>query len=138
MLVVRVEAPLLFANADFVRTQVRALAADVPDLRLVVLDGRSTPSIDVTAAGMLVQLRADLRRMGAELVLADNIGQVRDVLATAEPEGEPPMYPTIEARSRVGATGLSAGRGSGHRRGILVHRERVIRPTPSRRGSLQR
>jgi hypothetical protein len=32
----------------------------------------------------------------AELVLAENIGQVRDVLATAEPEGEPPLYPTIE------------------------------------------
>ena len=77
--------------------QVRDLAAAVPDLRLVVLDGRSTPSIDVTASGMLVQLRADLRRIGAELVLADNIGQVRDVLATAEPEGEPPLYPTIEA-----------------------------------------
>ena len=97
VLVVRVEAPLLFANADFVRMQVRDLAAAVPDLRVVVLDGRSTPSIDVTASGMLIQLRADLRRMGAELVLADNIGQVRDVLATAEPEGEPPLYPTIEA-----------------------------------------
>ena len=35
--------------------------------------------------------------MGAELVLAEDIGQVRDVLASAEPEGEPPLYPTIEA-----------------------------------------
>jgi len=97
VLVVRVEAPLLFANADFVRMHVRDLAADAPDLRLVVLDGRSTPSIDVTASGMLIQLRSDLRRMGAELVLAEDIGQVRDVLAAAEPEGEPPLYPTIEA-----------------------------------------
>ena len=30
-------------------------------------------------------------------MLADHIGQVRDVLAAAEPEGEPPIYPTIEA-----------------------------------------
>lgn len=97
VLVVRVEAPLMFANADFVRTRVRELAADVPSLRLVVLDGRSTPSIDVTAAGMLVQLRSDIQRLGAELVLAEDIGQVRDVLATAEPHGEPPVYPTIEA-----------------------------------------
>ncbi|SDD60068.1 SulP family inorganic anion transporter [Nocardioides lianchengensis] len=97
VLVVRVEAPLLFANADYVRTRVRALAADVPGLRLVVLDGRSTPSVDVTAAQMLVQLRSDLRRDGAELALAEDIGQVRDVLATAEPEGEPPLHPTIEA-----------------------------------------
>jgi hypothetical protein len=47
---------------------------------LVVLDGSSSPSIDVTAAGMLTQLRADVRRLGGELVLSDNIGQVRDVL----------------------------------------------------------
>ena len=97
VLVVRVEAPLLFANADFVRMRVRDLASEVPELRVVVLDGRSTPSIDVTASGMLVLLRADLRRMGAELVLAEDIGQVRDVLASAEPEGEPLLYPTIEA-----------------------------------------
>ena len=97
VLVVRVEAPLLFANADFVRMRVRDLASEVPELRVVVLDGRSTPSIDVTASGMLVLLRADLRRMGAELVLAEDIGQVRDVLASAGPEGEPPLYATIEA-----------------------------------------
>ena len=62
VLVVRVEAPLMFANAEFVRSRVRELAAEVDDLRLVVMDGQTTPSIDVTAAGMLVQLRADLRR----------------------------------------------------------------------------
>ena len=86
----------MFANAEFVRTRIRTLAAEVADLRLVVLDGQTTPSIDVTAAGMLVQLRADLRRSGAELALANDVGQVRDVLETAEPDGEPPMSPTIE------------------------------------------
>ena len=96
VLVVRVEAPLLFANADYVRTRIRELAADVDDLRLVVLDGHSTPSIDVTASQMLVQLRVDVRRMGAELVLANDIGQVRDVLATAEPDGEPTIHTSIE------------------------------------------
>lgn len=97
VLVVRVEAPLVFANADVVRERVRTLAADVEELRLVVLDGRATPSIDVTAAAMLVQLRADVRRLGAELVLAEDVGQVRDVLASAEPDGEPPIYRSIEA-----------------------------------------
>jgi MFS superfamily sulfate permease-like transporter len=92
---------------------VRDLAADVPDLRLVVLDGRSTPSIDVTASGMLVQLRSDLRRMGAELALAEDIGQVRDVLAAAEPEGEPPLYPTIEAALAAVPPGPSPFTGNG-------------------------
>lgn len=97
VLVVRVEASLLFANADYVRERVRELATDVPDLRLVVLDGRSTPSIDVTATAMLTQLRGDLRRLGADLALAGDVGQVRDVLTAAAEEGEPLMYPTVEA-----------------------------------------
>ena len=113
VLVVRVEAPLLFANADFVRLHVRDLAAGVPDLRLVVLDGRSTPSIDVTAAGMLIQLRSDLRRIGAELVLAEDIGQVRDVLAAAEPEGEPPLYPTIDSALAAVPPGRPRSPGTG-------------------------
>lgn len=97
VLVVRVEASLLFANADYVRERVRELAEDVPDLRLVVLDGRATPSIDVTATAMLTQLRADLRRLGADLALAGDVGQVRDVLAEAAEEGQPLVYPTVEA-----------------------------------------
>lgn len=109
VLVVRVEAPLMFANADYVRTRVRELAGAVADLRLVVLDGRTTPSVDVTAADMLGQLRGDLRRTGAELVLAENVGQVRDLLATAG-DGEPVALPSIEAA-------------------LNLHRERV-RPEP--------
>ena len=111
VLVVRVEAPLSFANADHVREQIRALAmaADDPP-RLVVFDGRSTPSMDVTAAAMLVQLRADLRRGGAELVLANDVGQVRDVLASAEPEGEPLIYSNIEDAIRSSPGGAPGGR----------------------------
>ena len=87
----------MFTNSDVVRDQVRDLVADAdPRPTVVVLDGRTTPSIDVTAAAMLVLLRQDLRRLGAELVMADDIGQVRDVLTVAEPDGEPPMYVTIE------------------------------------------
>ena len=97
LLVVRVEAPLLFTNADVVREQIRALVTTAtPRPDLVVLDGRTTPSIDVTAAAMLVQLRQDLRRLGTELVMADNVGQVRDILEVAEPEDEPPIFVTID------------------------------------------
>ena len=110
VLVVRVEAPLSFANADHVREQIRALAAAEPEHpRLVVFDGRSTPSMDVTAAAMLVQLRGDLRRDGAELVLANDVGQVRDVLASAEPEGEPLVYANIEDAIRSSPRGAGGG-----------------------------
>ena len=97
VLVVRVEAPLLFTNADVVREQVRSLVtSSTPRPGLVVLDGRTTPSIDVTAAAMLVQLRQDLRRLGSDLVMADNVGQVRDILEVAEPGDEPPIFVTID------------------------------------------
>ncbi len=97
ILAVRVEAPLHFTNADVVREHIRALVSESsPRPRVVILDGRTTPSIDVTAAAMLVLLRQDLRRLDSDLVLADDVGQVRDVLAVAEPDDEPPMYVTIE------------------------------------------
>ena len=95
-LVVRVEAPLLFANADYVRERVRDLAAATARRTDRGAGRPATPSIDVTASAMLVQLRADLRRSGVELVLAEDVGQVRDVLTQAEPEGLPPVYVTIE------------------------------------------
>lgn len=101
VLVVRVEASLLFANADYIRERVRELAADVPDLRLVVLDCRATPSIDVTATAMLAQLRGDLLRDGADLALAGGVGQVRDVLAEASEEDGPTVFPTVEAALAV-------------------------------------
>ena len=97
LLVVRVEAALLFANADYVRSRVRELASASPAPRLVVIDGTATPSIDVTAAQMLADLRRDLRRLDIELVLAGEVGQVRDVLMRVHPGDEPPMHPTIEA-----------------------------------------
>jgi SulP family sulfate permease len=97
VIVVRVEASLSFANADHVREYVRDLvAAATEPVTMVVLDGRTTPSVDVTAAAMLVQLRQDLRRGGADLSLANDVGQVRDVLAKAEPDDEPPIFTSIE------------------------------------------
>ena len=101
VLAVRVEGPLLFANAEYVREGVRELAAGIPGLRLVVLDGRATPSVDVTAAAMLVQLRGDLRREGSDLALAEGIGQVRDVLARIGAEDEPPLFTTLDDAVRA-------------------------------------
>jgi MFS superfamily sulfate permease-like transporter len=120
----------VFSNADFVRTRVRALAAGVPHLRLVVLDGRTTPSIDVTAVQMLTELRADLARDGADLALADDVGQVRDVLRRAAPsvgsgpdDGEPALHATVDDAiaslawtqlpATVAGTGPSADPGPG-------------------------
>jgi sulfate permease, SulP family len=82
--VVRVEAGLMFANADHVRE--RILSAVGPDTRRVVVAGESIPTVDLTAATMLEELAGRLRAQNVELVLAHPICQVRDVLHTAGAE----------------------------------------------------
>ena len=95
IVVLRVEGGLFFANAEAVREQIRRHASS-PGTRGVVLDAETMPFIDVTAASMLAELFDDLRRDGIQLVLARDIGQVRDFLGQM---GEPtaPAYPSVEA-----------------------------------------
>jgi sulfate permease, SulP family len=81
VLVVRVESGLFFANAVHVRDTVRSRLAD--DTRVVVLDAETSPTIDVTATEMLVQLAQDVQRNGAEPRVPHGIGQTRDVLRRA-------------------------------------------------------
>ena len=45
----------------------------------MVIDAETMAAIDVTAVTMLLELAGDLRRDGMELVLARDIGAVRDV-----------------------------------------------------------
>jgi sulfate permease, SulP family len=95
IVVLRLESGLFFANADAVRDVVRAHAAE-PSVRAVVLDAQTIPFVDVTAARMLAQLGGDLEREDVRLVLARDIGQVRDVLRRAEGERLPlSAYPTV-------------------------------------------
>ncbi len=94
VLVVRIEAGLFFGNADHIREQLR-LRAQATKATIVVVDARTTPSIDVSATEMLATLNRDLTRIGATLVLARDVGQVRDILA-AVGEGLPPAYATVD------------------------------------------
>jgi sulfate permease, SulP family len=89
--VVRIEGGLFFANADSIRAHLRDQADDV---RVLVLDAETVPFIDVSAARMLYETARDLEASGVRLVLARDIGQVRDVLRRAE---DAPLrtYPTV-------------------------------------------
>jgi SulP family sulfate permease len=73
-----------------------------------VLDAETVPSIDVTAARMLIDLRADLERDGVELVLARDVGEVRDVLETAD-AGRPSIRTYRTVREAVDAVGHPSG-----------------------------
>ncbi|WP_432937000.1 SulP family inorganic anion transporter [Kribbella sp. CA-253562] len=97
VLVVRVESGLFFANADHVRDRIRSLVS-AGEYRAVVLDAETVPFVDVTAAQMLVELARDLETNGTRLLLARDIGQVRDVLRRAGgDERLTHLYPTVEA-----------------------------------------
>lgn len=64
----------------------------------MIIDAETTPFVDVTAARMLIAAREELRSHGIPLVLARDIGQVRDVLGCITDDGDPiASYPTIDA-----------------------------------------
>ena len=89
--VLRVESGLFFANADHVRTAVQH-AATADHTRAIVLDCETIPFIDVTAARMLNQLTAELKSRGIRLVVARDIGQVRDMLTLTDQASSAPQY----------------------------------------------
>lgn len=96
LLVARVESGLFFANADHVRTRIEQLCDD--RTRLVVLDAETSPTIDVSAAAMLTELRNSLGRRRIDFRIARSIGQFGDELGTAATaDNALAVYPTISA-----------------------------------------
>jgi high affinity sulfate transporter 1 len=95
--VLRVESGLFFGNADFVSTHIRSLST-IPETRAVIIDAETIPFIDVTAVRMLTELAEELEESGVTLMLAQNIGQVRDLIPSeqAESDVKPQVYPTID------------------------------------------
>ena len=87
--VLRVEAGLFFANSDAVR---RAVLDHAKGARAVVIDAETIAFVDVTAADMLRQVSDELAERGVKLLVAHDIGQVRDVLR--DEDGR--LYPTVE------------------------------------------
>jgi SulP family sulfate permease len=95
--VLRIESGLYFANADPVRSRVLAAAA-VDGIAAVVLDAETIPFVDVTSARMLAALEEQLREQGVRLLIARDVGQVRDVLRSATDDPAlTHVYPSVRA-----------------------------------------
>lgn len=105
---IRVEAGLYFANCDHVRKEILHMSADRA-VKAVILDTVSVPFIDYTAAVMISELSEQLRDDGITLVIARDIGQVRDVLSTAVEEERPPHFPSVRAAVEWVDTELAGG-----------------------------
>ena len=98
--VLRIEGGLYFANATPVAAEIRS-AAHRDDVRAVVVDAETVPFIDVTAAQILDQLARELQADGTRLVIARNIGQVRDVVGAALGDSIlDTAYPTVDEAVR--------------------------------------
>ena len=79
LVMIRLDAPLYFFNANVAQTQIRALVdAATPAPRGVLIDMAATADLDVTTADMLFELSGDLRARSIELLLAQVKGGVRD------------------------------------------------------------
>ncbi|MET0692445.1 MAG: sodium-independent anion transporter, partial [Propionibacteriaceae bacterium] len=115
--VVRVEGGIFFANVDYVRSGVHGLVTD--DTHAVVLDAETTPFIDVSGASMLVQLQHELAARGTLFYLAQDLGQVRDVVVSADPtQGSAGVYPTVDqavaaASRHISESTSTTGSGAG-------------------------
>ena len=93
----RVESGLYFANADPVRSRILSAAA-ADGITAVVLDAETIPFVNVTSARMLAALQEELRERGVRLLIARDVGQVRDVLASATDDPAlAHVYPSVQS-----------------------------------------
>ena len=81
VLMFRVEASLLYFNADPVRAKVReSIRSAACPIELVIVDLSNSPAVDIAGARMLATLHADLAKAGATLRIVAAHGRVRDIL----------------------------------------------------------
>jgi SulP family sulfate permease len=86
IVIFRVEASLLYFNAEHVRRLVWARLTGEPNLRLVVCDLSDAPFVDVAGARMLAALHRDCLKRGAQLRIAEAHSRARDLLRAEDLE----------------------------------------------------
>jgi len=85
LVILRLDAPLFFANANSVRTQVlNMVRASQPPASAVLLDIGSSNTLDITSLDMLKSLVSDLHDAQIEVLLAQVRGPVRDELRVSK------------------------------------------------------
>ncbi|RKH57426.1 sulfate permease [Corallococcus interemptor] len=105
LVVYRFDAPLFFANARFLREQVRHLvAASHPPVRWFVLDASSVFDLDITAAEGLEQVRHALADEDIVFAVAQARAPMRRMLKRSGLTariGEERLFPTVGAAVRA-------------------------------------
>lgn len=81
VVVVRVDAPLYFANLDYLREKLKTLEQEQDGrMRVLVLDATSVTELDSSADTALVEIAADLAQRDVALYLAGVKGRLLDVM----------------------------------------------------------
>jgi high affinity sulfate transporter 1 len=84
-LLLRVEASILYFNAEHVRDTARQKLRSAPGpVRLVVFDLSTSPYVDVTGAQMLGGLQKELAAAGVAIRFVEAHAEVRDLLRTGD------------------------------------------------------
>ena len=104
IVVVRLDAPLFWANATEIQDEVLAAVDADPQTRALLLDLEATSQLDTTSIDMLEQLLEQLRERDVELYLVRVFYQARRVLARAgfiDELGDQRMWHSISAGVRA-------------------------------------
>jgi SulP family sulfate permease len=80
VVILRVETPLYFTNAESVEQRLRVLVASRPELRTIVLDAGGINHLDSTGDQMLRKVAGDFAERGIRMLLVDVAENVRDVM----------------------------------------------------------
>lgn len=103
VVVIRFEAPLVYANAARLLAAADTAVARHPDVERLVLDAEMLADLDATGAEALEQLDDRLAGRGVELVLARVHWRARAQLERSRlrERFEARLYPTVDAASRT-------------------------------------
>ena len=78
--ILRVDAPLYFANAQYLEDRIHAMFSERPDMRVLALECSSVNDMDATAVASIERVLQTLRGRANDLHIVGAIGPVRDIL----------------------------------------------------------
>ena len=133
IVLLRFDAPLIFANARAFRDEVRRIARAEPPPRFIIVAAEPITDVDTTAADMLLALDTELNAAGISLVFAELKDRVRSKLERYEligPLDPIHFFPTIE-----GAVDALRSPASGDARTLDPAEDRTANRQPPRTGA---
>jgi high affinity sulfate transporter 1 len=99
VVILRIEASLLYFNVDHVYDQIRKKIKEAPaPVKLVILDMAASPYVDVAGSNMLLRLSKELNEQGISFQIVEALSNVRELLRK---QGMEDMIGHISRRTSV-------------------------------------